>query len=367
MRIVIDARESGTSTGRYVDKLIEYLHKLKPDHEILLLSKSHRLEFFNKIAPDFSAVECNIKEFSFAEQLALKRQIKSLGPDLIHFTMPQQPVLYKGRCVTTIHDLITVRFDNPSKNSFVFKIKQQIYRAVIKRVARKSARLIAISNYTKKDLTNFSGVSPTKIDVIYEAADKITERPQPLKELAGKKFVMYVGRPNPHKNLKRLIEAMETVRKHDPKLLLVLAGKTDDNYRTLQKFASEINLTSQVYFTDFVSDAELRWLYEHAQAYVFPSLNEGFGLPGLEAMCYSLPVISSDATCLPEIYKDAALYFSPTDVSDMAAKIIEVTSDPALRADLAERGNKLVKTYSWHTMAQQTLALYEEALTPRQK
>src|SRR5882724_5925276 len=101
MRVVIDARESGTSTGRYVDKLVEYLHKLRPEFEIVILAKSLRLEFFKKIAPDFKAVKSDFKEFTFSEQIGLLRLINSLQPDLVHFTMTQQPVRYKGRKITT--------------------------------------------------------------------------------------------------------------------------------------------------------------------------------------------------------------------------------------------------------------------------
>src|SRR5206468_4562114 len=91
MRIVIDARESGTSTGRYVDKLVEYMHTLNPDHQVIILAKSHRLKFFKDVAPRFEVIKSDIKEFSFAEQLRLLIQIRSLKPDLVHFTMTQQP------------------------------------------------------------------------------------------------------------------------------------------------------------------------------------------------------------------------------------------------------------------------------------
>ena len=106
-KIVIDARESGTSTGRYVDKLIEYLHKLKPRFEIIILTKPHRLDFFHGIAPDFQAIEANHKEFTFGEQVAFKKQLDALQADLVHFGMVQQPVRYSGKVVTTMHDLTT--------------------------------------------------------------------------------------------------------------------------------------------------------------------------------------------------------------------------------------------------------------------
>jgi len=109
---------------------------------------------------------------------------------------------------------------------------------------------------------------------------------------------MYVGRPTPHKNLDRLVEAFKLVHETYPDLVLALAGKTDHNYQALEEKVKTGGIPNVV-FTGFISDGQLRWLYEHCTAYVFPSLSEGFGLPGLEAMAHGAPVVSSDAlACL---------------------------------------------------------------------
>src|SRR5690606_11583791 len=106
----------------------------------------------------------------------------------------------------------------------------------------------------------------------------------------------------------------------------------------LERFAANSPVSNDIVFTGFIPDEELKWLYEHALSYVFPSLSEGFGLPGLEAMVHGCPVVSSNATCLPEIYGDAAHYFDPEDVMDMAAKISEVIGSDKLRKDLVKKG-----------------------------
>lgn len=360
-KIVIDARESGTTTGRYVDKLIEYLHKLEPEYEIILLTKTPRIEFMKTIAPDFEVVESNYKEFAFAEQIGLLRQLNKLEPDLAHFSMTQQPVLYRGKAVTTIHDLTTTRFTNPGKNWLVYKFKQQVYKWVIGWVAKKSEALITPSDYVKYDVAQFSGVAPSKITVTYEAADVITEPFEPTPVLRNTDFIMYVGRPQPHKNLKRLVQAFSTVQLTQPRLKLVLVGKFDVNYQLLKNYVRRHDI-SGVIFTDFVSEGQLRWLYENAKAYVFPSLSEGFGLPGLEALSHGLPLVSSRATCLPEIYKDAAIYFDPESTSDMAEKIKQVLEDKELASKLRRAGPKLASSYSWERTAQQTLEVYKVAL-----
>jgi glycosyltransferase involved in cell wall biosynthesis len=275
--------------------------------------------------------------------------------------MTQQPILYRGKTVTTIHDLTTARFTNPIKNLVVFKFKQQIYKFVIKRVARKSNEIIVPSKFVKDDVVQFTQVSPNKITVTHEAGDKITVPAQTVKVLDDKRFIMYVGRAQPHKNLNTLVDAFAGLKSEHPDLQLVLVGKIDANYILLKKYV-EKKAIKNVVFAGYVSDGELRWLYENTAAYVFPSLSEGFGLPALEALAHGTPVISSRATCLPEIYGDAALYFDPKDPEDIAQKIKIVLEDPKIAQRLHLMGPGQAAKYSWQRTAQQTLEVYKNAL-----
>jgi len=360
-KIVIEARESGTSTGRHIDKLIENLHALKPEFDIFIHTKPHRVEFFKKTTPNFAVGVSNFKEFTLAEQIGLGCQLYRLKPDLVHFTMTHQPVLYFGKTVTTIHDLTTARSTNPSKNWLVFKFKQQIYKAVVVWVAHKSKSILTISTFVKNDIAHFARVKPDKIFVTYLAADKITDPAEPVAKVKPGNYLMYVGRPLPHKNLGRLIEAFGQLQKDRPDLQLVLAGKKDVLYQRFEDQARKQELKN-IIFTGFISEGQLRWLYENCAAYVFPSLSEGFGLPGLEAMAQGAPVVSSNATCLPEVYGPAAHYFDPLSVDDMATKISEVLDDSKLRAKLITAGHKQAAKYSWRHMAEQTLEVYRAAL-----
>jgi glycosyltransferase involved in cell wall biosynthesis len=361
MKIVIDARESGSSTGRYIDKLVEYLHKIGPKHKITVLTKKKRVDFMKGIAPKFTVLSTRVKEFTFAEQTKLLKQIKEQEADLVFFPAAQQPILYRGKVVTTIQDLTTVRFRNPAKNWLVFTVKRWVYVWVNKIVGRKSKLLITPTEFVKDDFARFAKINSRKITVTHESADKITDKPEPFEELQDKQFIMYVGRPTPHKNLDRLIEAFALLRQSHPQLRLVLVGKKDSLYRQLEKSVTSKGIKN-VIFTDFVSEGQLRWLYENTAAYVFPSLSEGFGLPPMEAMHHGAPVVSSNATCLPEVYQDAVLYFDPLDVEDMAAKIEGMVTDKKLQAKFTSRGASLVKQYSWERMARQTLEVFNQAL-----
>lgn len=362
-KIAIDAREINTTTGRYVERLLHYLQKIDTKNDYAVLLKPADIDRWQPTAKNFTKIACPYKEFTFAEQFAYKRFLKKLRPDLVHFTMVQQPVLYRGRKVTTMHDLTTLRFTNPAKNRLVFWLKQRVYAFVNWYVPRTNKFIITPTEFVKKDVTEFAKVKPEKIVVTYEAADEITEPIEPIKELQSKPFIFYVGRPQPHKNLSRLLEAFVIVKKSQPELLLVLAGPKDKVYDRFIDEAKKLGIASSVVFTGFVTEGQLKWLYRGCKAYIFPSLSEGFGLPGLEAMLHRAPVVSSDTTCLPEVYDNAAWYCNPLDVYDIARSINEVLTNNELRNTLIRRGRERAKSFSWQRMAEQTLDVYTKALS----
>lgn len=358
---MIDAREYTTSTGRYTFRLVQYLQQIDHEHDYVILLKPEDMKVGEFANPRFTKVAAPYKEFTFEEQFGLKKEVQEQQPDLVHFTMTQQPVWYRGKTVTTMHDLTTLRFRNPTKNYAVFTLKQWVYKWVNKRVAKKSSVVMVPSEFVKQDVISYTSIKPEKVVVTYESADPITDDPEPITGLEHAQFIMYLGRPQPHKNLPRLIEAFKKLKADHPELKLVLAGKKDAMYRRIEQVVREQG-TPDVIFTDFISESQLRWLYEHCAAYIFPSLSEGFGLPGLEAMRHGAPVVSSNATCLPEIYGEAAQYFDPVDIDDIARKIATVLDNEDVRHKLVALGFKQAKKYSWKRMAEQTLAVYKQAL-----
>ncbi len=359
-RIVICCREWGASTGRYARSLVKHLQSIDNVNEYIILLLKKDYDQWIPESPNFTKMLCPYEDYTVGEQVGLKKMIDDLKPDLVHFTMTQQPIFYRGKVVTTMHDLTLLRFNNPSKNMFIYQVQKIIYGMVCRIVAKKSVKIITPTSYVKTDVAAYTKVESAKINTIYEGSSFINDRPKKVGDLSGKKFIMYVGRPNPHKNLERLIEAFKIVRESHPDLHLVLAGAKDSLYERIH--ARYSGTTPNLYFTDYVSDGELRWLYENCMAYIFPSLSEGFGLPGLEAMSHGAPVVSSNATCLPEVYGDAALYFDPYDIDDMADKIERVVTSLSDRNTLIKRGKKQSELYSWKKMAIETLAIYKSIL-----
>lgn len=358
--IVIDARFIDSSTGRYAQKLIRNLAIIDQSNTYTIIVGVGDSRLL-RLPENFKVVEIDAPIGTVKEQLKLLRLINKLKPDLVHFGMVQQPVLYRGRVVTTMHDLTTVRFRNPAKNPITFTLKQTVYKWVNKHAARKSDHIITPTEYVKHDVAQYAHIEPTKITTIYEAADKIIDPPEPVGEVAGSRYIMYVGRPLPHKNLGRLIAAFAMLKKSHPDLKLVIAGRKD---LLMSKLEQNTNMKGieGVVFTGYVSEGQLRWLYEHTAAYIFPSLSEGFGLPGLEAMIHGAPVIASKATCLPEVYDGAAKFFDPLEVEGMAEAINDVLTDEQLRKSLITKGKKHVAKFSWKRTTEQTLDIYKKIL-----
>ncbi|MET0779451.1 MAG: glycosyltransferase family 1 protein [Candidatus Saccharimonadales bacterium] len=173
---------------------------------------------------------------------------------------------------------------------------------------------------------------------------------------------MYLGNAFPHKNILALVKAFDLLHKQRPHLKLVLVGRKEKHYIELEEQVQKFASKDSIIITGFLPDEQAKWLYQHCQAYVFPSLSEGFGLPALEAMAHGTVVAASYASCLPEVYGEAAHYFDPRDPHDMATKIADVLDDKKLRTQLHAAAKEQIKKYSWRTMAEQTLTVYNDVL-----
>ena len=364
MHIVIDARNRRSSTGRYTDKLIENLQVIDQTNSYTILTAPN--DSWSATSKTFKTLQCPYKQFSFnpLEQIGFAWQLYRLKPDLVHFTMTQQPILYFGRIVTTTHDLTMLRFTRPGKLPvWLHNIRMGLYRFMFWWSHKKSNHIIVPSNFVKKDLATYQPFTKNKITVTYEAGESANnQKPQKLKGVESP-FIFHVGSPFPHKNIERLLESFSLLKKDHPDIMLVLAGKKEHYFNELMKKIDQHPYKKSIVTPGFIKDSELRWLYNNAACYVSPSLSEGFGLPGLEAMANKCPLVSSRATCLPEIYGNAAKYFDPHDPKDMKLTISEVITSKAVQADLVKKGLKRITQYSWEDTAKKTLKIYQKQET----
>lgn len=358
--IALDVRFINSGTGTYAVKLLEYLQQIDRVNRYTVIVPQKDIDYWQPTAANFTLLGVDIPMYSLREQFAYKKILDDLAPDLVHFVMPQQPLLYRGKKLTTIMDMTLLKTYNSDKNWLIYHIKQLVGKFVWKQVARSSDYLTAISENTKREYQKFTGINDDKISVIYPAAEVLKGKLTPYK-VPFHKFIIYVGQQPDYKNIRRLGEAHQKLLETHPDLGLVLVGRMNtDTQRNQDYFAAKGY--KNIHFTGFIADEQRDWLYTQAAAYVFPSLMEGFGLPPLEAMAYSTPVVSSNASCMPEILGEAAEYFNPLDTDDMAASIDRVLSDEKLRSDLIQRGHTQVAKYSWQRMAKETHDVYMRLL-----
>ncbi len=362
--IVIDARGRQSSSGRYVDRLIEHLQPLDTFNRYTILLKPG--DNWQAKAANFSRQQCHFKQFSFnpLDQVTFARFLKGLKPDLVHFWMtPQEPLFYRGKRITTTHDLTMLRFSRAGRLPLPLHwLRMAGYRLLFWHSHRTARAVLVPTQYVKQDVIALHPFTNNKVIVTLEACEPpLNIRSVPLKGVQ-KPYIMHVGSPFPHKNIERLVEAFGLLKTTHPDLQLVLAGKKELYFEQLEKTIMTNKFQKDIILPGFVSDAELKWLYENASAYVLPSLSEGFGLPGLEAMVNGTPVVSSNLTCLPEVYGDAAVYFDPTKPRAIGEAIAKVINDKLTSKKLVARGYKQVARYSWRRMAQQTLEVYNSVL-----
>lgn len=366
MRIGIDARNDGTGVGRYTFSLVRELAKLDQENEYVLFLNAERYKSYPPPGPNFRTVEADIGWFGVREQLALPRLIAREKLDLIHHPHLTVPMLSTTPFVVTIHDLNYLDPTATFGSSGRFDLRRAVLRAGYRlelEKARRARRIVAVSNHTRDAVARALRIDPARVAVTYEAADspRAVEPDRHVLERHGLDgpFFLYVGAGYAYKNLARLIEAFARVVGD---YRLVLAGDLKDFGPALRSQAEAADLGRRVVFPGGVSEAELAALYSAALAYVFVSFSEGFGLPGLEAMQFGVPVIAARAGSLPEVYEDAARYCDPLDTSSIADALAEVASDAELRARLVALGRERVAEFSWERTAAQTLTIYQEAL-----
>lgn len=370
LRVGIDARlYSQAGVGRYLRNLISNLEQIDDKNEyfiFLLQADFNDLNF----SSNFHKVKADIGWYGFKEQLQLPGLLNKYNLDLVHFPHFNIPIFYKGKFVVTIHDLIHQHFAmkrSTTHNFFIYMFKQIGYDLTFRQALRRSKKVITVSEYVKNLLTCDWKVAEDKVVVIKEAAEKKfsnISRKISKNKVGGilkkykieQPFIYYIGNAHPHKNVEGLIKAFFVLRKHYQYLKLVLSGHDHYFWERLKKE----NQHKDIIYTGYVSDKEAIAILKSASVYVQPSLEEGFGIPLLEAFCVGTAVASSNAASLPEVGGDAALYFDPKDSEDIASKVSILLSDTKKRELLIQKGYFRSKEFSWEKLARRTLSVYQE-------
>jgi glycosyltransferase involved in cell wall biosynthesis len=304
-------------------------------------------------------VQWVLGEQALLPPLAARRRVA-----LVHSLASTAPLWGSFRRVTTVHDLIYARFPDAHPG-----LRDHGMRVLVPAAARRSRRVIAISESTRADLIELLGLPADKIDVVPQGLGAIRRAPAlPEREtrarfdLGERAVVLSLSAKRPHKNLLALIGALALIPA-ERRPLLVLPGYPTWHEAELRARADSLGVSADVRLLGWVSASELEGLWELARAFVFPSLYEGFGLPVLEAMARGVPVACADASSLSEVAGDAALLFDPRDEHAIAAAVQELLSigEPA-RARVRARGIARAEQFTWQRTARLTLESYARAL-----
>lgn len=374
MRIGIDARLYGpehTGLGRYVTNLVNNILKQdKKNQFVLFVTAKHSQDFTP--SPNLRVVITNVPIYSFSEQIVLPIIYLKEKLDLLHVPHFNAPIMYPGKFIITLHDLIkhsSKGKETTTRSTGIYFLKRLGYYIEFWFLSKRSAAIITPTNFVKDDVANSLRISKNKIFVTYEASDgKIKNQNLTAKDSVRtlnkynlvQPFVVYTGNVYPHKNVDLLIDAVlahNSKKEVDLNLAIVCARSVF--YKKIEEKISKLNAQKYIKLLGFVDDSELGKLYSLALCLVHPSKMEGFGLTGIEAMGAGLPVVSSNASCLPEVYGNAALYFDPNSVADLVNMLEKIISSEQLRQELIAKGLSQSKKYSWTRMTKETISVYE--------
>jgi len=282
------------------------------------------------------------------------------------------PYIHLGyKTIPSIHDAFC--FESPEDYG---KLWLWLYKNTAIPGARRSPFVITATSYGKKQIAHFMRITADKLIVVPDGPKRVNYHHDDVKvqilqsfSLIPSKYILHVGSMFKRKNIPVLIYAFSKIKKIGyPELKLVLAGSlmtnnlSDNGHELILQAIESNGLQSEVIITGYLTDQELGQLYQNALLYVFPSLNEGFGLPVLEAFEHNLPVLVSNNTCLPEVGDDAVLQFDPFDVDTVFTAIKTVLDNPELRKEMISKGQKRLKDFSWQSTAAQIVEVFKKAV-----
>lgn len=372
-RICIDARfyrKSTAGVGRYTRALIHNLQKIDDKNKYtVILTPADYAEWPTQHHSDYAGWQVevlDIPHYSVAEQTKLFDYLQKQRFDLVHFTMFNHPIFYTKPYVVTIHDLTMTIFPLRSPAH----PRTWAYRFIMRDAAQMSQHILSPSQATKSDIHAMLHIAKEKITVTHEAVED-SFKPTHDKEIITrlrekytitKPFLFFVNAWRPHKGLPDLINVFAEVKKeHD--IGLVLAGQPDPAFpQVIGSVRRAQENSGDIITPGFIPDEDMVPLYSMAEAFVFPSHYEGFGLGALEAISCGCPTIAAQNSSLPEVLGDAALYFPTGNIEKLAETIRRLLTDTSLQTKLREAGLKQARQFSFTKMAEETLGVYEKVL-----
>jgi glycosyltransferase involved in cell wall biosynthesis len=352
-----------SGVGYYAENLLGGMMSTAPEHDYVLLSNRDMRPSWRPISHETLQGDRFFPVRAAWMQAALPGILRRLRPDICHFPNYLAPLACGRPYVVTIHDMtlfITPRYH---------RLKKLVLdRTLVPHVARRAAAIITVSKSARDDIVRYLKVPRDRVHVVMNAVGPafvpVTDQAR-LEAVRARygldvPYILYVGTIEPRKNIVRLIRAFAQLKKKDIPHKLVLVGQPGWKCEPIYAEVEKRGLRQDVIFTGYVPFDDLPVLYSGAESMAFPSLYEGFGLPVLEAMACGTPVVTSSSSSLAEVADGAALLVDPYSVAEIAGSLQRIHSDPALAAELSEKGRARAAQFTWETAARDTLCIYED-------
>ncbi len=363
--IGIDCRLSGSShagIGRYIEELVLELVKDQTINWVLFFFEENQIPTLPK-ADNITTIIAPIRHYSVAEQLYMPGFFANAHLDLLHVPHYNVPILYRGKLVITIHDLLWHYQNNASATTLspiTHFLKYQAYRFVVSKAIATAQTIFVPAKTIKQSIGElYPDTSNGKIVVTYEGIStnwKQGEREKGKGLSNKKKILFYTGSLYPHKNVMLVVQALKDLPDYE---LYISSSRTIFVDQFMQE-VEKLGLGDRVHHLGRLSDKDVLSWYEKSFALVQPSLSEGFGLTGIEAMAAGLPLLASDIPIFKEIYQDAFIPFDPQSTKSFITAVH--TLEKENRTTLMATGTKVASTYSWKRMAEETLREYKKVL-----
>jgi glycosyltransferase involved in cell wall biosynthesis len=378
VKVAIDIRRmTEFGVGTYIRNVVRTLAHLDRDNKYVLIGSPAKVAECGALPPNFHTVALERRDDTLKGNLDFRAIVRRLDCDLVH--IPHLFWIPRGlSCpyILTVHDLLEHMYGSRNASSF----RRSLHFYLTRRVLRKAARVIAVSQFTKNEIEKLLTIPDARIEVVYNAIDErflrghATDADRDLiaqRYLVNYPFILYAGAIRPHKNVVRIIEAFSALKselqkeQQFPDLKLIIIGDDLSSHPRLRRTVVRSGVQNDVRFLGFVPIEVLRIFYDVAKVFVFPSLYEGFGLPPLEAMAHGTPVVTSNTSSLPEVAGTAALLVNPENVFEIRRGLQRALLDPTLRTQMKQRGYEQAQRFSWTTSVSRILEIYREVADDR--
>jgi len=339
--LIIDSiRDKKTGIGYYSQSFVENLLKIDKNNKFYFIDYEKN-KFIRK---NLILLNNHFKKFfkTYTWHNILPIQLRNLDLDFI-FNLSGCPhfLKFKQKEIFFVYDLSWLVTPETHPLSRVL-----IYKLLFAKTIKRCHKIVVISKSTKNDLIRYYKIPSNKIIVVYPSLPKISVIQKKPKIVIKKPYILYLGTLEPRKNITLIIKALHQLKSMSLfPYQLIIAGKKGWGFKEIFDMVYEFGLEKEVVFTGYVSDAEKKYLYKHADLFIYPSLYEGFGIPPLEAMHYGCPVITSNTSSLPEVVGNAGLIINPYNVEALVSAIIKVLNNKKLKKEMIEKGFKQAKKF----------------------